>query len=79
MPAENAKQFLERLTIDAALRAQFRSAGSATLNTALDFALSHGFDFTQQDLKSALVDFPDSPVINQLRDMLKIRKAVRPH
>ncbi len=61
MAAENAKQFLERLANNASLRAQFRSAGSATLNATMDFALSKGFVFTEQDLKSAL----------------KIRKVVR--
>ncbi len=78
MTADNAKQFLERLASDASLRAQFRSAGSATPNTTMDFALSKGFVFSEQELKAALVDFPANPAIDPLRDTLKIRKAGRP-
>ncbi len=61
-----------------ALRAQFRSAGPTSLNTTVDFALSKGFVFSEQDLKVALMDFPANPAIDPLRDILKIREAGRP-
>ncbi len=75
MAATDAQRFLERLMEDASLRAELRSAGAATVDNIADFALVKGFVFTQQDLKSALASFPDSPFTDQLRERLKISKV----
>ena len=77
MPADNAYQFLERVANDASLRAQFRSAGSATIQATMDFALTKGFVFTEQDLRAAVATFPDNTTIDQLRDTWKIAKGAR--
>lgn len=75
MVAEDGKLFLENLTKDASLRAQLMSTGAANVNSVADFALSKGFVFTENDLKSAIADFPSDPFIDQLREQLKLPKA----
>ena len=77
MVANNATQFLERLTNDSAFRAEFKTSAAGKVPTILDFALAKGFVFTEQDLKSALASSPSNPTLDQLREQLKVTKAVR--
>ena len=72
MTVETAQQFLERLANDASFRAQLQATGLANVNTILDYATTKGFVFTEGELRTRLKDFPESPVINHMRDMLKI-------
>lgn len=74
MAAEQAKQFLQTISNDASIRAQIRSV--ATINDIMDFALSRGFVFTEEDLKTALKEFPENIAVDKLRDTLKIPRAV---
>ena len=78
MPTENARQFLEQLSSDASFRAKFQTLGATKAMDVVDFASAANFVFTEADLKVALQDFPDSPIINQLREQLKISKGTRP-
>ncbi len=74
MAADNANRFLDRLSNDVALRAEFKTV-AGNVSAILDFALAKGYIFTEQDLKSALAKFPDNPTIDTLRNQLKVAKA----
>ena len=77
MPSENARQFLERLSSDAAFRAKFQVLGATQAMHVVDFASAANYIFTEADLKRALQEFPDHPAINKLRENLRISKAAR--
>ena len=78
MSSENARRFLEHLSADASFRAKFQTLGATKAMDVVDFAATANYIFTESDLKSALQDFPENPVINQLRDKLQISKGRRP-
>jgi len=78
MPTQNAREFLERLSSDAAFRAKFQNAGVTQAINIVDFASAADYIFTETDLRRALLEFPDSPVINQLRATLRIAKGPLP-
>jgi predicted ribosomally synthesized peptide with nif11-like leader len=75
MAAENANRFLERLSTDSAFRAEFKTVAAGNVSAILDFGLAKGYIFTDQELKSALANFPDNPTIETLRSQLKVAKA----
>ena len=76
MSIESATQFLDRLSNDPSLRVQLQNAGTPSVKTVMDFALNEGLVFTEGDLKSALAKYPDSPMIEQLRDRLRVKATV---
>lgn len=78
MAAENAKQFLERLTVDSAFRANLQSMATGSIDAMVDFAMSKGVVFTAPELKAALAEFPDNPTINKIRNQLKIARITGP-
>ena len=63
MAANNASQFLERLSDDSSFRAEFRTSAGGKVNAILDFTLSKGFSFTEPELKAALAIFASNPTI----------------
>jgi hypothetical protein len=77
MAGENATQFLERLSNDASFRAELQTINTGKITDIMDFALSKDFVFTEQDLRQALANFQDSPIIEKLRTQLKVAKAAR--
>jgi hypothetical protein len=77
MSAENAIQFLDRLSNDPSLRTQLTSGGISNAQTVMDFALTKDYVFTENELKEALASYPDNPTVDQLRDRLKVAKAAR--
>jgi predicted ribosomally synthesized peptide with nif11-like leader len=77
MAVENAKQFLERLTVDSAFRANLQSVAPGSIDAMMDYAMTKGFVFTAPELKAALAEFPDNPAINKIRDQLKIARITR--
>ncbi len=78
MAKEDAKRFLDNISNDPSLRAQFRANGADNVDTAMDFALSQGYVFTESELRAALTEYPDQPVVNELRDKLKISRTAGP-
>ncbi len=77
MAKEDAKQFLDNISNDPSLRAQFRSTGSDNVDAAMDFALSQGYVFTESELRAVLTEYPDQPFINELKDKLKISRTAQ--
>lgn len=63
----NAKEFIEMLESNSTLQAQFAIASPNSLDGVVDFADSKGYMFTQEELEAALKHFPNSSVVNQLR------------
>ena len=76
MVATDAKRFLETLTQDGSLRAKLASASVENLDAVTDFAMTLGYAFTVEDLKSALQSFPENPYLDQMRERWKV-KATR--
>ena len=54
MSAENATQFLDRLSNDPSLRMQLQSAGVTNAQTVMDFALTKDYAFTEKELKECV-------------------------
>ena len=75
MAERNAERFLENLVEDSLLRAKLRSAGAENIDGVVDFALAKGFAFTTPELKSALLDCPDDPFLDALRERLGISRV----
>jgi Nif11 domain len=78
MAVENANQFLERLTVDSAFRANLQSVATGSIDAIIDYAMTKGIVFTAPEFKAALAQFPDHPAINKIRDQLKIVRITRP-
>ncbi|HLY27189.1 MAG TPA: Nif11-like leader peptide family natural product precursor [Aggregatilineales bacterium] len=78
MATEDAKRFLDNISNDPSMRAQFRANAAQNVDTALDFAFTHGYVFTESELRAALSDYPDQPVIDELRSKFKIARTDRP-
>ena len=78
MAAESAKQFLERLTVDSAFRANLQAVAPGSIDAMMDFAMTKGYVFTAPELRKALEEYPDNPMINKIRDQLKIARITRP-
>ncbi len=78
MSAKEAQMFLESLVGDTSLRAQLLATGIASADIIVDFALNIGYVISEKDLKEALATFPDSAIIEQLRERLKLSKVAHP-
>jgi predicted ribosomally synthesized peptide with nif11-like leader len=73
MSVQTAQQFLEQLNGNRGLQTQFYVADPRNLEKLLTFAQGKGFIFSAEDLDTALNDAPSSPVINSIRDRVKLR------
>ncbi len=78
MSPTDAQLFLESLAGDTSLRAQLLATGIASADIIVDFALNIGYVISEKDLKEALATFPDSAIIEQLRERLKVAKVAHP-
>jgi hypothetical protein len=75
MAKEHAQQFLDDLCNNASLRAQYNASGAANADAIMDFALSKGYVFSENDLRQALNDYPEQYVLDQIRDKLKMPRG----
>ena len=75
MAANDADRFLDRLSNDTPFRAEFKTQAAGGVSAILDFAMARGFIFTEDQLKTALANFPDNPTIDALRTQLKVSKG----
>lgn len=75
MAKEHAQRFLDDLCNNASLRAQYNSTGAANADAIMDYALSKGYVFSENDLREALNDYPEQYVLDQMREKLKMPKG----
>jgi predicted ribosomally synthesized peptide with nif11-like leader len=66
-----AQEFIEALEHDSRLQAQFSIASPNNLDGVVDFANSKGFMITQDELQAALRHFPNSSLVEQLRQYIR--------
>ena len=62
-----AQQFIEALENNSSLQAQFSIAAPNTLDGVVDFASAKGYVFSKSELEEALKHFPNSKIVEQLR------------
>lgn len=62
MSVETAQQFLELLEDDEPMRTQLFLEGPQTAAAFVEFATNKGFIFSEDDLREALRDHPDSMI-----------------
>jgi len=75
MSTETATQFLDELARNPSWRVDLQTVGIQNDKSVLDFALTKDFVFTDKELKSALAEYPDSAIVNQLRDRLRVSRT----
>ena len=66
-----AQEFIEALERDSNLQAQFAVASPNSLDGVVDFADAKGYMFTKDELVSALKHYPDSSIVDQLRQYVR--------
>ena len=76
MAKQDAEKFLQYLSSDIATQNQLLTMSG--MDGILDCALSKGFVFTEDDLRSALKDFPENRAADKLRTKLNIQAQSRP-
>ena len=62
-----ALRFVDALETDSSLQAQFSVASPNSFDGVVDFASSKGYVFSKPELEAALKQYPESPVVRQLR------------
>jgi hypothetical protein len=72
MSTQTARQFLERLSEDSGWQMQFYIADPYKLERFLRFAHGKGYIFAAEDLAAALPDSPSSPIIDKMRNRMKV-------
>jgi len=74
MAKQDAEKFLQFLSSDVGAQTQLLTLD--TVDGIVDYALTKGFVFTEDELKAALKNFPENRAVERLRTKLKM--PVRP-
>jgi hypothetical protein len=70
MAKQDAEKFLQFLSSDIGCQTQLLTVD--TVDGVLDYAMTKGYVFTQDDLKAALKDYPEDRAVDKLRTKLKM-------
>jgi hypothetical protein len=66
-----AQDFVDALVHDSSLQTQYTIASPNSLDGVVDFANNKGYMITRDELKAALKQYGDNPMLDQLRQFVR--------